>query len=198
MVFETDKRPEDRGKEFLDALDGVVVPSDSVEYSASNDSAFTSAESELHLVLDSCIYSGRRTSVWDIIVRKEPANLPSPLPPLVAKIAYYEKGLWLAQEAGVYRYMRVHQGSLIPRFYGLFCVDVSLRDHTVVPWIDDDDPPVFPRLFSRYDRPNPEACLTIMLLEKVNGSPITRELLVDSCIDESMFKYAHLRMELTI
>ena len=137
---------------------------------------------ELHIQLDpEPIWYGpdpEKCTVWEVKVTNKD-QVPFPVPPLVAKIAAHKHGRLLAQEAGMYQYLRSLQGTMLPRCYGLFFGVVDLEEYTVVPWDRDHHDPYrtaqpFPRLFDKYTTPNSRAGLAILLLENV-GLPATHE-----------------------
>ena len=129
---------------------------------------------------------GHRSTIWDVVV-KNAEDIPFYIPPLVAKIANNTHGRRVAEEAGMYQYLHDLQGTMIPRFYGLFFCLIGLQEFTVVPWVKDPSVLSFPRVFDEYNLPNTRAGLTILLLENV-GVPISSPLcsLTDSVEEEEV------------
>ncbi|CAL1706326.1 unnamed protein product [Somion occarium] len=94
---------------------------------------------KLHLAIGNKIGRGRVARVFEATVdldKSSPELASMALPPLVVKISRREDAKKLAREAYYYEEMECLQGSVIPRFYGLFEATIP-PEVEFVPWVYD-------------------------------------------------------------
>ncbi|KAI9068172.1 hypothetical protein FKP32DRAFT_177817 [Trametes sanguinea] len=93
------------------------------------------------------------------------------LPPLVAKISFEKKGLWLWEEACIYRTLESLQGVIMPRCYGYYRRFVNLQETSIIPWSPKEAFPRSQETFDIFNMPNTHANLSILLLERLGNPP---------------------------